>query len=700
MNTPLIQVSNEEITLTVPQSCQLSLPNTNSNRKVMIVLSRLLTDLTFQSISEGFGYKYRQWSDNYCRLFKACDRDLLLYLKRENKLEDAAFALIEAQIMAAPFLSLHEHYLLFRQQHPEINLCEETFRTYVSRVDSCKLLRQAQKLISTGDAQIDSLAYLKELLETLELHPRRRKEIVNLFPDSEPEFLPKRSEIIAASFSSEETASTESEEQNSLKTVAERDDDCSSIEILKEVIESISADRNCSSSDVQALKEIAHSLSGDSSPSFKTDVLTDVISEDISFSSQINKVISEDNDCPLSEMSNLSKIVESTPKDIVSLDIEIINKTNEIISNLIEIAESILKDTGSLDIEIINKINEINDILRKNIESVSKDIDSLKINKTDSISEDSNIEIEIINEIVEAISEDSAIEMEILNEIEAISGNSDIEINEVVEDASEYSSPEEQMSNESSLEKDTKSTIDCGSQSEKDTKSAINTNSKSESEKGTKSVNDTSSKSKKDTKNANDTGSKLKKDTKSANDTGSKSKKDTKKSNDIGSSPISNMSDIVQKRLLVTFLSASGVPYAILALLFGVSKTTIHNWVYWMCTNGLEQFIISSIGYWSGEISVDEKWVKIKGKWHYVLVAVDAKTGFPLLIRCHATLDNVSWKLFFVQFKHIYGTPKLIISDGSFSLWSGRLQVFSRTRHQLCKFHKLKNLIKFIWRWS
>ena len=75
-----------------------------------------------------------------------------------------------------------------------------------------------------------------------------------------------------------------------------------------------------------------------------------------------------------------------------------------------------------------------------------------------------------------------------------------------------------------------------------------------------------------------------------------------------------------------------------------------------------------------------------------------ALTGFPLLLQLHPTLDAISWKVFFARFKSLYGTPKQMISDGSKSLRAGKQAIFPKVFHQLCKFHKLRNLYKVILR--
>ncbi len=148
------------------------------------------------------------------------------------------------------------------------------------------------------------------------------------------------------------------------------------------------------------------------------------------------------------------------------------------------------------------------------------------------------------------------------------------------------------------------------------------------------------------------------------------------------------------RKLLVVLLYVYNVPQEVLALLFGVGKTRIHTWIYAVCGEEVEWQILREIVGWSGQVSFDEKWVKIKSQWYFVLCAVDSVSGFPLLIDLYPTLDTVSWTLFFKRFHGLYGRPKLIQSDGSRSLAAAREKVFSGVRYQLCTFHTLRNLMK------
>ncbi len=104
--------------------------------------------------------------------------------------------------------------------------------------------------------------------------------------------------------------------------------------------------------------------------------------------------------------------------------------------------------------------------------------------------------------------------------------------------------------------------------------------------------------------------------------------------------------------------------------------------------------MLREIACWSGQVRFDEKWVKIKGEWDFVLCAVDSVSGFPLLLALYPTLDTVSWTLFLKRFRSLYGRPTLIQSDGSHALAAARELVFRGVRWQLCKFQKLRNLMK------
>lgn len=164
----------------------------------------------------------------------------------------------------------------------------------------------------------------------------------------------------------------------------------------------------------------------------------------------------------------------------------------------------------------------------------------------------------------------------------------------------------------------------------------------------------------------------------------------------VSRKPLEVTSPTIQKKLLVLFLYVCNVSQDMLAPLCGVGKTTVHHWIYDVSTDELKWLILTTITCWSGHVSFDEKWIWVDECWHFALCAVDSVTGFPLLLEVYPGLHAVSWTLFFQHFKALYGTPRLILSDGSVSLAAARTRVFTHGRFPLCKFHKLKNLMKQI----
>jgi hypothetical protein len=62
----------------------------------------------------------------------------------------------------------------------------------------------------------------------------------------------------------------------------------------------------------------------------------------------------------------------------------------------------------------------------------------------------------------------------------------------------------------------------------------------------------------------------------------------------------------LESKLLSVVLSACGLSQEMLALLVGVGKTSIHNWMYSIWTEELDGQIIRDIARWSGQVSVDE----------------------------------------------------------------------------------------------
>lgn len=146
------------------------------------------------------------------------------------------------------------------------------------------------------------------------------------------------------------------------------------------------------------------------------------------------------------------------------------------------------------------------------------------------------------------------------------------------------------------------------------------------------------------------------------------------------------------KSYLVKFLIGAGLSYSLIAFILGIKKSYVNKLAHRM--EDFHYLLLSSIDKYSGSICVDEKYVKLNGKFGFVFSAVDKDTGIPLLVMFFEEKTHISWQTFFTIFKSHYTTPKLIVSDGCPSLGKARQLVFPHVPFQYCKFHKIKNMIK------
>lgn len=153
--------------------------------------------------------------------------------------------------------------------------------------------------------------------------------------------------------------------------------------------------------------------------------------------------------------------------------------------------------------------------------------------------------------------------------------------------------------------------------------------------------------------------------------------------------------DQTQRCLLVHYLVGSNLNFSTIALLLNVSKATVSNWFHRI--DNLQSMILNSISKWSGKISIDEKFVRIKGVPHFYITIVDFVTGIPLHTDIFPDTKKESYETCFRTFRLIYKKdPTLIVSDGSKALSTARQAVFPKVHYQLCKFHKLRNLFAMI----
>jgi transposase-like protein len=135
------------------------------------------------------------------------------------------------------------------------------------------------------------------------------------------------------------------------------------------------------------------------------------------------------------------------------------------------------------------------------------------------------------------------------------------------------------------------------------------------------------------------------------------------------------------------------VPLSVLGRWCGVHKTTILRWVL-----GLALALWPLISRWIGErvkasmVSVDEKWLKIRGRWYYWFVVLDVSTELPVLAALLPSRGQWACRWVGRQLRQLKKVPKVLITDG--------LQAYAYlvpgAQHVLCRFHHQQGVTRWL----
>jgi hypothetical protein len=107
------------------------------------------------------------------------------------------------------------------------------------------------------------------------------------------------------------------------------------------------------------------------------------------------------------------------------------------------------------------------------------------------------------------------------------------------------------------------------------------------------------------------------------------------------------------------------VPLSVLGRWCGVHKTTILRWVL-----GLALALWPLIFRWLGErvhasmVYVDEKWLKIRGRWHYWFVVLAVPTELPVLAALLPSRGQWACRWVGRQLRQLKKVPQVLITDG------------------------------------
>ena len=145
-----------------------------------------------------------------------------------------------------------------------------------------------------------------------------------------------------------------------------------------------------------------------------------------------------------------------------------------------------------------------------------------------------------------------------------------------------------------------------------------------------------------------------------------------------------------------------GVPLSVLGNWFGVHKTTILRRmlglviVLWPI---VYKWILDNVK--AQRVYIDEKWLKIRGKWLYWYVVLDTETGLPVLASLLPSTGKWACRWIGVMLKRIGKLPRVIITDG-LPGYNHVMAVIKggwpkgRVRHILCHFHYQQGITRWL----
>ena len=87
-------------------------------------------------------------------------------------------------------------------------------------------------------------------------------------------------------------------------------------------------------------------------------------------------------------------------------------------------------------------------------------------------------------------------------------------------------------------------------------------------------------------------------------------------------------------------------------------------------------------------VYIDEKWIKIQGKWHYWFVVLDNETGLPVIASLLTSRGKWAVRWIGLLMKESKKIPRIFITDGMLAYDYLSEQVDSKIHHILCHFHK------------
>jgi transposase-like protein len=159
---------------------------------------------------------------------------------------------------------------------------------------------------------------------------------------------------------------------------------------------------------------------------------------------------------------------------------------------------------------------------------------------------------------------------------------------------------------------------------------------------------------------------------------------------------LSSIKDSLKWIVYCMVLYYYGVPLSVIGNWLSVHKTTILRWMLSLC---LELFplmykcIIDGVK--ANVVYIDEKWLKIRGKWYYWFVVLDAETELPILASLLGTTSKWSCRWIGIKLKQIGKIPGVIITDG-LPGYNSLCCLLDMVKHVLCLFHHQQGVTRWL----
>jgi len=159
--------------------------------------------------------------------------------------------------------------------------------------------------------------------------------------------------------------------------------------------------------------------------------------------------------------------------------------------------------------------------------------------------------------------------------------------------------------------------------------------------------------------------------------------------------PTSSVKDSLRWVVFCMILYFYGVPLSVLGSWLHVHKTTVLRWMI-----GLALELFPLVYEWIIEkvkarvVYMDEKWLKLRGKWHYWFVVLDSETGIPILASLLDTRSRWACRWIGCKLKQLGKLPGVIVTDGLPSYHE--LANMIGAKHVLCHFHHQQGVTRWL----